>query len=103
MKSATTTIKAVLEELNELKDAAPSDEEVAALLINSSLKRLVSGAEELQNATDNLADVPGIADPTIIEGDVMQQIEEQAAAELGQAQHGWNWVGSRFLWVSTTV
>ena len=67
MKSATTTIKAALEEFNELKVAAPSDKEVAALLINSSWKRLVSGAEDLQNATDNLA---------IIEGDVMQQIEE---------------------------
>ena len=75
MKSATTTIKAALEEFNELKDAAPSDKEVAALLNNSSWKRLVSGAEDLQNATDNLEDVLN-ADPTIIEGDVMQQIEE---------------------------
>ena len=36
MKSATNTIKTGLEEFNELKDAAPSDKEVAALLINSS-------------------------------------------------------------------
>ena len=76
MKSATTTIRTALEEFNELKDAAPSDKKVAALLINSSWKRLVSGAEDLQNNTDNLADVLGNKDPTIIEGDVMQQIEE---------------------------
>ena len=76
MKSATTTIKAALEEFNELKDAAPSDKEAAALLIHSSWKRLMSGTTELQNATDKLADVLGNADPTIIEGDVMQQIEE---------------------------
>ena len=72
MKSATTTIRTALEEFNELKDAAPSDKKAAALLIHSSWKRLMSGTTELQNATDNLAHVLGNADPTIIEGDVMQ-------------------------------
>ena len=72
MKSATTTIRTALEEFNELKNAAPSDKEAAALLIHSSWKRLMSGTTELQNATDNLADVLGNADPTLIKGDVMQ-------------------------------
>ena len=76
MKSATNQIKAALEEFKELKDVAPSDKEAAALFIQSSWKRLMSGTTELQNATDNLADVLGSADPTVLEGDPNKQIEE---------------------------
>ena len=36
----------------------------------------MSGTTELQNATDNLADVLGSADPTVLEGDPNKQIEE---------------------------
>ena len=79
MKSATATIKVALNEFNGLKDAAPSDKEVAAHQINSCWKRLVSGEDDLQKVTDILAEVLGNADPTIIEGDVMQQIKQNEA------------------------
>ena len=69
IKSAINQIRIALEEFRELRDASPSDKEAAALLIQSSWRRLMSGTIELQNATDNLADVLGSADPTILEGD----------------------------------
>ena len=75
MKSATNQIKMALEEFKELKDTAPSDKEAAVLLIQSSWKRLLSDTTELQNTTDNLFDVLCNADPTILEGDLNQQIE----------------------------
>ena len=75
MKSATNQIKMALEEFKELKDAAPSDKEAAALLIQSSWKRFLSSTTELQNATDNLAEVLCNADPTILGEDSNQQIE----------------------------
>ena len=65
MKSATNQIKTALEEFKELKEADPSDKEAAALLIQSSWERLLSGTTELQKATDNLAEVLSNADPTI--------------------------------------
>ena len=73
MKSATNQIKMALEEFKELKDTAPK--EAAVLLIQSSWKRLLSDTTELQNTTDNLFDVLCNADPTILEGDLNQQIE----------------------------
>ena len=39
MKSATNQIKTALDEFKELKEADPSDKEVAALLIQSSSER----------------------------------------------------------------
>ena len=70
MRSATNQIKTALEEFMELKEADPSDKEAAALLIQSSWVRLLSGTTELQKATDNLAEVLINADPTILEGEV---------------------------------
>ena len=76
MRSATNQIKMALEEFKELKDASPSDKEAAALLIQSSWKRLMSGTTELQDATDKLAIFLGSVDPTVLEGDPNEQIEE---------------------------
>ena len=42
----------------------------------TSWKRLISGEDDLQKATDKLAEVLGDADPTIIQGYVMQQIDQ---------------------------
>ena len=75
MKSTIATIKVALDEFNGLKDA--TDKEVAAHQINYSWKRLISGEEDLRKATDKLAEVLGDADPTIMEGDVSEQIEEK--------------------------
>ena len=74
MKSTIATIKVALDEFNGLKDA--TDKEVAAHQINYSWKRLISGEEDLWKATDKLAEVFGEADPTIMEGDIMQQIDQ---------------------------
>ena len=68
MRSATNQIKMALEEFKELKDASPSDKEAAALMIQASWERLMSGTTELQDATDNLANVLGSADPTFLKG-----------------------------------
>ena len=76
MRSATNQIKTALEEFIELKDAYPSDKEAAALMIQASWKRLISGTTELQDAKDNLANVLSCADPTALEGDPDEQIEE---------------------------
>ena len=75
MRSATNQIKMALEEFMELKEADPKDRRAAALLINDSWERLLSGTSELQKATDNLAEVLGNADPTILEDDIQVQIE----------------------------
>ena len=77
MRSATNQIKTALEEFKELKEADPSDKEAAALLIQSSWERLLSGTTELQKATDNLAEVLGNTDPTILEDDIQVQIENE--------------------------
>ena len=45
-------------------------------MIQASWKRLMSGTAELQDATDNLANVLSGADPTALEGDPDEQIEE---------------------------
>ena len=74
MKSAIATIKVAFDEFNGLKNA--TDKEVVAHQINSSWKRLISGEDYLQKATDKLAEVLGDADPTIIEGDIIQQIDQ---------------------------
>ena len=74
MKSTVATIKVALDAFNGLKDA--TDKEVAANQINYSWNRLISGEEDLRKATDKLAEVLGDADPTIMEGDVSEQIEE---------------------------
>ena len=75
MRSATNQIKMALEEFMELKEADPRDRRAAALLINDSWERLLSGTSELQKATDNFAEVLSNADPTILEDDVQVQIE----------------------------
>ena len=74
MKSTIATIKVALDKFNGLKDA--TDKEVAANQINYSWKRLISGEEDLRKATDKLAEVLGDADPTIMEGDVSEQIDQ---------------------------
>ena len=76
MKSATNQIRIALEEFRELRDECPSDKEAAALIIQASWKRLISGTVELQDATDNLANVLSSANPTAIEGDQDEIIEE---------------------------
>ena len=81
VKSATNQIKTALEEFMELGDASPGDKEAAALTIQTSWrKRLLSGTVELQDATDNLANVLSSADPTAIEEDpdkINEEIEEE--------------------------
>ena len=37
---------------------------------------MISGEEDLKTATDKLAEILGEADPTIMEGDVNQQIDQ---------------------------
>ena len=74
MRSTIATIKVALDEFNGLTDA--TDKEVAANQINYSWKRLISGEEDLRKATDKLAEVLGEADPTIMEGDVSVQIDQ---------------------------
>ena len=59
-----------------------SDKEVVAHQINSSWKRLISGENDLQKATDKLAEVLGYADPTIIEGDDIQQIDQNEVKKI---------------------
>ena len=79
MKSTIATIKVTLDEFNGLKDA--TDKEVAANQINYCWKRLISGEEDLWKATDKLAEVLGDADPTIMEGDVSEPIEQNEVAK----------------------
>ena len=74
MKSTIATIKVALDESNGLKDA--TDKEVAAHQIKYSWKRLISREEDLRKATDKLEEVLGDADPTIMEGDVNEQIDQ---------------------------
>ena len=66
MKSATNQIRMALEEFRELRDASPSDKEAAALIIQASWMRLMSGTVELQDTKDNLAKVLSSADSTAI-------------------------------------
>ena len=75
MKSATIQIKTALEEFRELKDADPKDRRAAALLVNDSWERLLPGTSEIQKANDYLTEVLTNADPTILEGDIAEQIE----------------------------
>ena len=79
MKSTIATIKIALDEFNGLTDA--TDKEVAANQINYNWKRLIFGEEDLRKATDKLAEVLGDADPTIMEGDVSEQIEQNEVAK----------------------
>ena len=74
MKSNLAQIKKALEEFNGLSDE--TDREVAANQISYSWKKLISGEEDLKTATDQLAEILGEADPTIMEGDVNQQIDQ---------------------------
>ena len=74
MKSSLAQIRKALEEFNGLTDA--TDRELAANQINYSWIRLISGEEDLKKATDKLAEILGEADPTIMEGDVNQQIDQ---------------------------
>ena len=86
MKSAIATIKVAFDEFNGLKNA--TDKEVVAHQINSSWKRLISGEDYLQKATDKLAEVLGDADPTIMEGIVSEQID-QSEVEKDQILLEW--------------
>ena len=74
MKSTLAQIRKALEEFNGLTDA--TDRELAANQINYSWKRMISGEEDLKIATDKLTKILGEADPTIMEGDVNQQIDQ---------------------------
>ena len=76
MKSATNQIKTALEEFMELKDAYLSDKEAAALMIQASWKRLMSGTTELKDATDNLTTVLISTNATALDMDPDEQIEE---------------------------
>ena len=75
MKTATSQIKAALEEFRELKEADPKDRKAAALMVNDSWERLLPGTSEIQKAHDYLIQVLTDADPTILEGDIAEQIE----------------------------
>ena len=74
MRSTIATIKLALDEFNGLTDT--TDKEVAANQINYSWKRFILGEEDLRKATDKLAEVLGEADPTIMEGYVSVQIDQ---------------------------
>ena len=74
MKSTIAQIRVALDEFNGLTDAA--DKEVADNQINYNWKRLILGEEDLKKATDKLAEILGEADPTIMEGDVNKQIDQ---------------------------
>ena len=74
MRSTIATIKLALNEFNGLTDT--TDKEVAANQINYSWKRFILGEEDLRKATDKLAEVLGEADPTIMEGYVSVQIDQ---------------------------
>ena len=76
VKSATIQIRISLEDFIELRDASPRDKEAAALTIQASWKRLMSGTVELQDATDNLANVLSSADRIAIEEDPDKIIKE---------------------------
>ena len=73
MKATLTQIKEAVEEFSTLEDT--TDKEVAANCINFSWKRLISGKEDLKAATEKLAEILSEADPTIIETDAIQTIE----------------------------
>ena len=76
MITATSQIKAALEEFRELKEADPKDRKAAALMVNDSWERLLPGTSEIQKAHDYLTQILTDADPTILEGDIVEQIEK---------------------------
>ena len=73
MKATLSQIKDGVEEFSTLEDT--TYKEAAATCINFSWKRLISGEEDLKAATEKLAEILSEADPTIIETDPIQTIE----------------------------
>ena len=78
MKATLTQIRKAMDEFTTLEDQ--TDKEVAA--ISFSWKRLISAEEDLKVATEKLAETLGEADPTIMEEDAGQQIEEMRLKEI---------------------